>query len=230
MDYRSGGWNYKLCPLVCFVEHSGVYFSEGDSGYQLHLWPYWGKHWNGHRRNSQSRLQGYSNVVANFYWFLIDGGHFTQNNFARCLIPLHSKKEGFRIEITPQKLGQYQSMILTLNLFHLWLMIHAFWLRLGVGFGRGVLVALFFPFFFASQAFAEKWNNVFLFCSFPFVAVSIGLTINKENVVGVIYNPILDEMFTAVKGGGAFCNDKTISCSKQEGWAHFCCCLLSVCL
>ncbi|XP_071785527.1 inositol monophosphatase 1-like [Asterias amurensis] len=55
----------------------------------------------------------------------------------------------------------------------------------------------------------------FVHC-FPFVAVSIGLSINKENTVGVIYNPILDEMFTAIKGGGAFCNDKPISCSKQE--------------
>ncbi|KAG0245075.1 hypothetical protein BGW41_004332 [Actinomortierella wolfii] len=39
---------------------------------------------------------------------------------------------------------------------------------------------------------------------FPYVAISIGLTINQEPVVGVIYNPILDQLFTAVKGKGAY--------------------------
>ncbi|KAF9430786.1 hypothetical protein BGZ76_000714 [Entomortierella beljakovae] len=39
---------------------------------------------------------------------------------------------------------------------------------------------------------------------FPFVAISIGLTINQEPVVGVIYNPMLDQLFTAVKGQGAY--------------------------
>lgn len=29
---------------------------------------------------------------------------------------------------------------------------------------------------------------------FPFVAISIGLTINQEPVVGVIYNPILNQV------------------------------------
>jgi fructose-1,6-bisphosphatase/inositol monophosphatase family enzyme len=35
---------------------------------------------------------------------------------------------------------------------------------------------------------------------YPFVAVSIGLTIGGVPVLGVVYNPILDEMYTAVKG------------------------------
>ncbi|KAF9921199.1 hypothetical protein BGZ65_010562 [Modicella reniformis] len=39
---------------------------------------------------------------------------------------------------------------------------------------------------------------------FPFVAISIGLTIGQEPVVGVIYNPILNQLFTAVKGQGAY--------------------------
>ncbi|KAG0243319.1 inositol monophosphatase [Mortierella sp. GBAus27b] len=39
---------------------------------------------------------------------------------------------------------------------------------------------------------------------FPFVAVSIGLAIDQEPVVGVIYNPILNQLFTAVKGRGAY--------------------------
>ncbi|XP_071957730.1 inositol monophosphatase 1-like [Antedon mediterranea] len=51
--------------------------------------------------------------------------------------------------------------------------------------------------------------------SFPTVAVSIGLTINKQAVVGVVYNPILNEMYTAIKGGGAFLNNKPIKVSGQ---------------
>ena len=31
-------------------------------------------------------------------------------------------------------------------------------------------------------------------CRFPFVCVSIGLTIQKQVVVGVVYNPILNEV------------------------------------
>ncbi|KAI9104758.1 inositol monophosphatase 1-like protein [Phlyctochytrium arcticum] len=42
---------------------------------------------------------------------------------------------------------------------------------------------------------------------FPFVAVAIGLVVKKEPVVGVVFNPIMDEMFHAVKGQGAFLND-----------------------
>ncbi|KAF0403823.1 inositol monophosphatase [Gigaspora margarita] len=44
---------------------------------------------------------------------------------------------------------------------------------------------------------------------FPFVAVSIGLYINKEPTVGVVFNPFLNELFTARKGHGAFLNHKT---------------------
>ncbi|XP_037090142.1 inositol monophosphatase 1-like isoform X1 [Pollicipes pollicipes] len=51
--------------------------------------------------------------------------------------------------------------------------------------------------------------------SFPFVCVSIGLTVNKEPVVGVIYNPILDHMYHARKGCGAFLNDERISASGE---------------
>ncbi|KAI5056806.1 hypothetical protein GOP47_0028624 [Adiantum capillus-veneris] len=51
---------------------------------------------------------------------------------------------------------------------------------------------------------------------FPFVCISIGLTIEKVPVVGVVYNPILDELFTAVKNGGAFLNGVPIRASLQE--------------
>ncbi|KAL0087150.1 hypothetical protein F4703DRAFT_1735627, partial [Phycomyces blakesleeanus] len=42
---------------------------------------------------------------------------------------------------------------------------------------------------------------------FPFVAVSIGLTIDRESVLGVVYNPLLDELYSAVKGQGAYLNE-----------------------
>ncbi|KAI8078819.1 uncharacterized protein BX664DRAFT_303647 [Halteromyces radiatus] len=41
---------------------------------------------------------------------------------------------------------------------------------------------------------------------YPFVAVSIGLTIDKIPVLGVVYNPLLDELYSAAKGLGAFLN------------------------
>ena len=50
---------------------------------------------------------------------------------------------------------------------------------------------------------------------FPFSSISIALAINKELVIGVVYNPIMDEMFSAVAGHGAKCNDKPITTSKN---------------
>ncbi|KAG6743527.1 hypothetical protein POTOM_052226 [Populus tomentosa] len=45
---------------------------------------------------------------------------------------------------------------------------------------------------------------------FPFVCISIGLTIGKVPTVGVVYNPIMEELFTGVHGKGAFLNGKPI--------------------
>ncbi|CAI5950030.1 unnamed protein product [Closterium sp. NIES-65] len=50
---------------------------------------------------------------------------------------------------------------------------------------------------------------------YPFVCVSIGLAINKAVVVGVVFNPILNEMFTAMRGHGAMLNDEPIHASSQ---------------
>ncbi|MGA2141338.1 MAG: inositol monophosphatase family protein [Brevinematales bacterium] len=47
----------------------------------------------------------------------------------------------------------------------------------------------------------------------PFVSVSIGLEIDKEIVLGVVYNPMLGEWFWAVKGQGAFFNRKMMHVS-----------------
>jgi len=52
--------------------------------------------------------------------------------------------------------------------------------------------------------------------SFPYIAVSIGLSVEKEIVLGVVYNPILDKMFTGMKGKGSFCNGKKLQVSDTE--------------
>uniref|UniRef100_A0A7N0ZVT5 Inositol-1-monophosphatase n=1 Tax=Kalanchoe fedtschenkoi TaxID=63787 RepID=A0A7N0ZVT5_KALFE len=51
---------------------------------------------------------------------------------------------------------------------------------------------------------------------FPFVCVSIGLTIGKNPIVGVVYNPIMDELFTGIDGKGAFLNGNSIKASSQS--------------
>ncbi|KAI8524979.1 hypothetical protein RHMOL_Rhmol13G0191800 [Rhododendron molle] len=51
---------------------------------------------------------------------------------------------------------------------------------------------------------------------FPFVCVSIGLTIEKVAVVGVVYNPIMDELFAGSHGKGAFLNGNPIKVSSQS--------------
>lgn len=45
--------------------------------------------------------------------------------------------------------------------------------------------------------------------------ISVGLIKNGERYIGVVYNPYLDEMFTAIKGQGAKLNNKTIAVSTQ---------------
>ena len=50
----------------------------------------------------------------------------------------------------------------------------------------------------------------------PYCCVSIGLVIEKEPMIGVIYNPLLDQMFTACKGVGAFLNDSRLGVSPRS--------------
>jgi myo-inositol-1(or 4)-monophosphatase len=52
--------------------------------------------------------------------------------------------------------------------------------------------------------------------SYPFFCVSIGLEENGEMVLGVVYDPVKDEMFYATKGGGAFMNDERIKVSTVD--------------
>lgn len=50
----------------------------------------------------------------------------------------------------------------------------------------------------------------------PIYAISIGLEHKGETVGGVVYNVAIDEMFTAVKGEGAYLNGKRIHVSEQS--------------
>jgi len=59
---------------------------------------------------------------------------------------------------------------------------------------------------------------------YPLIAISIGLTIKKESVVGVVYNPILNETYWAIKNEGAYMNNKKISVNKEKDITK---CLLS---
>ena len=52
---------------------------------------------------------------------------------------------------------------------------------------------------------------------FPQFAVSIALRHNGRMEVGVIYDPMRDELFTAVRGSGAQLNDRRIRVSKAKG-------------
>ncbi|MBU0634082.1 MAG: inositol monophosphatase [Candidatus Omnitrophica bacterium] len=52
---------------------------------------------------------------------------------------------------------------------------------------------------------------------FPFFAVSIALEVKKEIVLGVVYDPLREELFTAERGKGAYLNRKRkISVSKTS--------------
>lgn len=50
----------------------------------------------------------------------------------------------------------------------------------------------------------------------PNVAISVALAVRKEIVIGIIYNPILEEMYRSRKGNGSYLNDRPIKCSRVE--------------
>ncbi len=49
----------------------------------------------------------------------------------------------------------------------------------------------------------------------PIFAVSIGLERQGQLVAGVVYNPAMDELYTAERGGGAFMNDRRLRVSGR---------------
>ncbi len=49
----------------------------------------------------------------------------------------------------------------------------------------------------------------------PFVAVSVGVITDTETKYGVVYNPVLNELYSAETGKGAFCNGTHIKVSEN---------------
>lgn len=49
----------------------------------------------------------------------------------------------------------------------------------------------------------------------PFFAVSVALIINKQQYLGLIYDPVRDEMFTAIRGQGAYLNGTKLTGSQS---------------
>lgn len=52
--------------------------------------------------------------------------------------------------------------------------------------------------------------------TFPHCCISIGLFIEQKPTIGIVYNPNLEQLFTAIKGRGAFLNGKKIHVSGQK--------------
>ena len=51
---------------------------------------------------------------------------------------------------------------------------------------------------------------------FPFIAISIALSVNNQVIVGIFYNPILDLLYSVIQGKDAFKNGRSIKCSGQK--------------
>ena len=56
----------------------------------------------------------------------------------------------------------------------------------------------------------------------PICCVSIGLTHNKELILGAVYNPMMNEFFFAERGNGATLNNIPISVSKKTNFKTAC--------
>ncbi|GIM45000.1 inositol monophosphatase [Collibacillus ludicampi] len=52
--------------------------------------------------------------------------------------------------------------------------------------------------------------------AFPFCCVSIALAHRGEVIAGVVYDPVRDELFRAVRGEGATCNGKPLRVSAED--------------
>tara|TARA_S200000501_G_scaffold8750_1_gene7863 strand:+ start:85106 stop:85882 length:777 start_codon:yes stop_codon:yes gene_type:complete len=50
----------------------------------------------------------------------------------------------------------------------------------------------------------------------PNFVVSIGLVDCGKPIIGVLYNPVTNEIFTAIKGFGSFLNNKPVRCRAKE--------------
>ncbi|XP_060863301.1 inositol monophosphatase 1-like [Metopolophium dirhodum] len=51
---------------------------------------------------------------------------------------------------------------------------------------------------------------------FPFCCISLALVIENDIIIGIVYNPIINQLFTAQKGEGAYLNNEKIQVSSTE--------------
>lgn len=51
---------------------------------------------------------------------------------------------------------------------------------------------------------------------FPFCCISLALAVKNEIIIGIVYNPIINQLFTAQKGEGAYLNNEKIQVSSTE--------------
>uniref|UniRef100_A0AAQ5XWV0 Inositol-1-monophosphatase n=1 Tax=Amphiprion ocellaris TaxID=80972 RepID=A0AAQ5XWV0_AMPOC len=51
---------------------------------------------------------------------------------------------------------------------------------------------------------------------FPFVAISIAFTVNRQTQFGIVYSCVEDKLFYAQRGGGAFLNGEPLHASGQQ--------------
>ncbi|CAB0035593.1 unnamed protein product [Trichogramma brassicae] len=51
----------------------------------------------------------------------------------------------------------------------------------------------------------------------PHTCISIALYVNKVAEIGIVYNPVIEQFFTARKGKGAFLNGQRIRVSDEKG-------------
>ena len=54
----------------------------------------------------------------------------------------------------------------------------------------------------------------------PNVAISIGIFKAGRPYAGIVYNPIQNELYHAVKGAGAFCNGERLSVTEESRFKH----------
>lgn len=56
----------------------------------------------------------------------------------------------------------------------------------------------------------------------PYFCVSVALTHKGKRLIGVVYNPLLQELFYAVKNEGAFLNGKRLAITQEKKLARAC--------
>ncbi len=56
----------------------------------------------------------------------------------------------------------------------------------------------------------------------PYFCISVALTHHDKRLLGVVFSPLLNELFYAVKGGGAFLNNKPLHTVAQQKLARAC--------